>query len=97
MIYHAPIKAGLCPFCLGNEKLDVSKRMVQFFVSPPEWHDHIAAHLHQLKGNFKWEHPACLVDFGSAAELTYHLIDTHCWRPRREDPKKRKLEHKVTS
>lgn len=97
IFHHAPIKAGWCPFCLGNKKLQSSKRMVQFFVSPPEWHDHVAAHLNQLKGNFKCEHPACLVDFGSASELTYHLIDTHCWRPRREYPKKRKFELEDTS
>jgi hypothetical protein len=22
----------------------------------------------------------------------YHLVDTHCWRPRRQSPKKRKWE-----
>lgn len=35
--------------------------MVQSFVSPPEWPDQVAAHLHQLKGNFRCEHPTCLV------------------------------------
>lgn len=71
--------------------------MVQFLVSPLEWHDHVVAYLHQLQSNFKRQHPACLVDFGSAAELTYHLIDTHCWRPRREHPRKRKVELVISS
>jgi carbonic anhydrase len=90
MFRNAPIKAGFCPFCLGNKKLCPSKRMVQFFISPPEWHTHVEAHLSQLNGSFRCEHPACLLDFGSTEELTYHLIDTHCWRPRRESPKKKR-------
>lgn len=92
MFRNTPIKAKFCPFCLGNKKLPPSKRMVQFFISLPEWHNHVEAHLSQLNSNFKCEHPGCLVDFGSTEELIYHLIDTYCWRPRPESPKKRKLK-----
>ncbi|KAJ5478450.1 hypothetical protein N7530_003959 [Penicillium desertorum] len=93
---NTPIKAGFCPFCFGNKTLCPSKRMVQFFISPPEWHNHVEAHLSQLDGNFKCGHPACLVDFERMEELTYHLIDTHCWRLRRESPKKRKYKVEET-
>lgn len=92
-VRNAPIKAGFCLFCLGNKKLRPSKRMVQFFISPPESHNHVEAHLSQLNSNFKCEHPPCLVAFGSTEALTYHhLMGTHRWRLRHESPKKRKFE-----
>lgn len=92
-VRNEPIKAGFCLFCLGNKKRRPSKRMVQFFISPPESHNHVEAHLSQLNSNFKCEHPPCLVAFGSTEALTYHhLMGTHRWRLRHESPKKRKFE-----
>ncbi|KAJ5490174.1 hypothetical protein N7453_010999 [Penicillium expansum] len=68
---NAPVKPGLCPFCLGDNSKLPSKRIFQFVPSPSAWHLHIEV---------------CQ----SLEELTYHLTDTHCWRPRRGSPKKRK-------
>ncbi|KAJ6001624.1 zinc finger protein [Penicillium canescens] len=87
---NAPIKPGLCPFCLGAKREKPSKRMFQFVLSPPKWHSHIEDHLKELKHDFDCKHPACSTTFKSLEELTYHLVDTHCWRPRRQSPKKRK-------
>ncbi|KAJ5391853.1 hypothetical protein N7509_007343 [Penicillium cosmopolitanum] len=36
MFRSAPIKAGFCPFCLGNKHLDLSKRMTQFVTNRSE-------------------------------------------------------------
>jgi carbonic anhydrase len=87
---NAPIKPGLCPFCLGVRREKPSKRMFQFVLSPPKWHSHIEDHLKELKLDFDCKHPACSTTFRSLEELTYHLVDTHCWRPRWQSPKKRK-------
>ncbi|KAJ5491931.1 Zinc finger C2H2 [Penicillium expansum] len=67
-----------------------AKRMLQFVLSPPKWHSHIEDHLKELKLDFDCKHPACTTHFETLEELTYHLVDTHCWRPRRQSPKKRK-------
>ncbi|KAJ5882364.1 Zinc finger C2H2 [Penicillium soppii] len=53
-------------------------------------YSHIKNHLKGLKFDFDCKHPACSTSFRSLEELTYHLVDTHCWRPRRQSPKKRK-------
>lgn len=92
MFRNAPIKAGFCPFCLGNKKRLASKRMIQFVTSSSEWYSHIEDHLKELGENFRCEHPACSLNFDSLEALTYHLMDTHCWRPRRESPQKRKFK-----
>ncbi|KAJ5110899.1 hypothetical protein N7532_001434, partial [Penicillium argentinense] len=79
---NAPIKAGFCPFCLGNKDLSSSRRMFQFIISPPAWHSHIQGHLTELN-SFKCTHPACLLDFDDKELLIFHLMDTHCWHPRK--------------
>ncbi|KAJ5741093.1 Zinc finger C2H2 [Penicillium malachiteum] len=87
---NAPIKAGLCPFCLGSEFAPPSTRMRQFILSPPQWHSHIEAHLDAVKLDFNCKHPACSTNFQSLDQLTHHLIDVHCWHPRRNQTGKRK-------
>ncbi|KAJ5737900.1 Zinc finger C2H2 [Penicillium malachiteum] len=87
---NAPIKAGLCPFCLVSKSAPASRRMRQFVTSPPQWHSHIKGHLEAVELNFDCKHPACSTSFESLDQLTYHLIDVHCWRPRRNNAGKRK-------
>lgn len=91
MFRNAPIKAGFCPFCLGNKYYTPSRRMVQFITSAPEWYDHIEFHLAHLT-NFRCRHPACQLQFDSKEHLIYHLMDTHCWTPRKNSSKKRKRD-----
>lgn len=88
---NAPIKPGFCPFYLGNSCMSPSKRMLQFVVSPPEWHSHIDKHLKGLTSDYDCKHPACSTRIKTLEELTYHLSDTHFWVPRRTSPTKRKL------
>ncbi|KAJ5202330.1 Zinc finger C2H2 [Penicillium cf. viridicatum] len=53
-------------------------------------HSHIEDHLKRLKLDFNCKYPAYSTSFRSLEELTYYLVNTHYWRPRRKSPKKRK-------
>lgn len=91
MFRSAPIKAGFCPFCLGNKHLDPSKRMTQFVTNRSEWYAHIQFHVAGLT-RFECKHPACQLDFNSQELLIHHLIDAHCWILGKAPSKKRKHE-----
>jgi hypothetical protein len=61
IIFHnAPVKVGLCPFCLGDEVLGPVRRMQQF-LDRAEWYKHIEPHLSAKarSGELNCSHPAC--------------------------------------
>jgi carbonic anhydrase len=89
MFRNAPIKGGLCPFCLGNKSLKPSRRVAQFVISAPDWHNHVESHLAGLN-KFQCKYPACQIDFESRELLIYHLANAHCWSPRKITSHKRK-------
>lgn len=85
---NAPIKAGYCPFCLGNENLEIKCRMQQF-LDKSKWHCHIDDHLQTLVNDFNCKHLGCSTNITSLSELINHLWDWHHYRPLRG--KKRKM------
>ncbi|KAJ5768157.1 hypothetical protein N7533_000740 [Penicillium manginii] len=89
MFRNAPIKAGLCPFCLGNKHLGLSKRMTQYATSRSEWYAHIQSHVIGLT-RFECKHPACQLNLKSQELLIHHLMDAHCWTLGKASSKKRK-------
>ncbi|KAJ5602036.1 hypothetical protein N7510_011570 [Penicillium lagena] len=85
MFRNAPIKAGFCPFCLGNANLPPAKRMNQFIIDRAKWHSHVEAHLAKVKeyDYYHCDHPACSKKFENFHDLVLHLVDTHCYQPPR--------------
>ncbi|KAL2808658.1 hypothetical protein BJX63DRAFT_424461 [Aspergillus granulosus] len=85
IIFHnAPVKAGLCPFCLGDEVLGPVRRMQQF-LDRAEWYKHIESHLSAKarSGELNCSHPACRIKFDEIDKLRFHLEDIHCCKPPR--------------
>ena len=84
MFRNAPVKAGLCPFCLGEEIIGPCRRMTQY-LDRSDWYSHIQSHLsHEaLSGMFHCRHPACYEDFQSVGDLECHLRDIHYYNPPR--------------
>ena len=88
---NAPIKAGFCPFCLGNKNLGPSRRMTQYVTDRSKWYAHIQAHIMGLT-KFECKHPACQLNLESRELLIHHLVDAHCWNPGKAPSKKRKYD-----
>ncbi|KAL1965859.1 hypothetical protein VTN77DRAFT_4992 [Rasamsonia byssochlamydoides] len=84
MFCNVPIKAGYCPFCMGNTELCPSEQMKQFVSDAGKWYDHIQSHLKRLEGNFTCRHPACSVELETLEELQHHLVDITVISPRVE-------------
>lgn len=84
---NALVKAGFCPFCLGEK--DLASRRLRQFIDKSKWHNHIESHLKDLT-DFSCRHPACLVRHESLSDLEQHLWDKHYYRRLRG--KKRKAE-----
>ncbi|RAQ76875.1 hypothetical protein COH21_008703 [Aspergillus flavus] len=87
---NAPVKAGFCPFCLGEEIMSPRKRMTQY-LDRSEWYKHVQSHLSPkaLSGMFHCRHPACQENIQTLENLECHLRDVHFYNPPRG--KKRKI------
>ncbi|EED21202.1 conserved hypothetical protein [Talaromyces stipitatus ATCC 10500] len=86
---NALVKAGYCPFCLGDNDQDANSRVRQF-IDKSKWHDHIESHLESLTVDFTCCHPACSMNCDSLSDLVQHLWDRHYFRRLRG--RKRKVE-----
>ncbi|KAL2812348.1 hypothetical protein BDW59DRAFT_176992 [Aspergillus cavernicola] len=84
MFHNVPVKAALCPFCMGDTFLGAALQMDQFLDSP-KWWDHVESHLEQKARtkDFHCCHPACDIRFDSIKVLRFHLEDVHHYKPPR--------------
>jgi hypothetical protein len=83
MFRNAPVKAGYCPFCLGNTDLQPQQRMRQFIIDRSEWYNHIESHFQEFEDECGCSHPACQTQYDNLGDLHYHLWDCHYYRPLR--------------
>ncbi|KAE8383866.1 hypothetical protein BDV26DRAFT_277092 [Aspergillus bertholletiae] len=81
---NAPVKAGLRPFCLGDEIIGPWKHMTQY-LDCSEWYRYVQSYLSYkaLSGMFHCRYPACQEDFEGLTDLEYYLCDVHCYNPPR--------------
>lgn len=85
---HTLIRPGYCPFCLGDQNQESSKRM-RYWKRSNELRAHIEEHLKTLQ-EYSCTHPMCQEQFQDEMGLRYHLADIHglqkaIW-DRREQP-----------
>lgn len=85
---HMVIRPGYCPFCLGDQNWESSKRMRYWKQSNKLW-AHIEEHLKILQ-EYSCTHPMCQEQFQDEMGLCHHLADIHglqkaIW-DRREQP-----------
>ena len=72
---HTLIRPGYCPFCLGDQSRESSKRM-KYWKRSNELRAHIEEHFRTLD-EYSCTHPMCREQFQDEMGLRYHLADIH--------------------
>jgi hypothetical protein len=71
------VSPGLCPFCLGESKLEVKDRFVGFEDTRQQL-DHLVQHFERLSGgHIHCPHPSCSSEFDSEHDLIAHFEHFH--------------------
>lgn len=87
---HTMVRPAFCPFCIGNESLPASIRLVSFArdMTPVQ---HLQPHMSNCIWPLRCPHPLCHLPIRDKTSFCYHLDDVHSLKirpvakvPRRE-------------
>ena len=70
------IRPAFCPFCVGNGKLDASRRLSSW-IRNRQLGDHLEAHLRETSWPRRCPFPLCDLEVADEQSFLYHLSDVH--------------------
>jgi hypothetical protein len=70
------LRPALCPFCIGNKKLDASIRL-ETWTRENQLRKHIGTHLKGSRWPLKCPFPLCDLELNKKENFLYHLDDVH--------------------